>query len=203
MFNHKVVSSRFGEAMSRLAYLLFCLPFALLVSTAPAQGTNSTPLRVASPNGQIVLILSSAAAAPPPAAPTATNDSLRYAVEFHGKALIDESALGLKIEGQPALGPGMHIVSAKTDTVEQSYTIPVGKTSTVRDHYNSARAQCEDTAGHQLWLDIRAYDDGIAFRYFLPEQPAFEKVRIEHELTQFRYSKDAALYPLLVDGFQS
>jgi alpha-glucosidase len=191
--------------MSRFAQIPSCLFFGLLVSGALAQATDSSPLRIASPNGQIALMLSSGNAAPAGRASSAgaAANRLHYSVAFHGKVLIDESALGLKIEGQPALGPGMHVVSSKTDSIDQNYSIPVGKTSSVRDHYNSARAQCEDAAGRKLWIDVRAYDDGVAFRYFVPEQPAFEKVHIEHELTSFRYSKDAALYPLVLDGFQS
>ena len=50
---------------------------------------------------------------------------------------------------------------------------------------------------------MRAYDDGVAFRYFLPEQSSSSRLRIEHELTEFRYSKDATLYPLILDGFPS
>ena len=116
---------------------------------------------------------------------------------------MDESALGLKLEGQPALGPGMRQVNVQTGHADETYTIPVGKTSSVRDHYNSARADLEDDQGRKLTVEIRAYDDGVAFRYILPAQPASQKIRIEHELTQFRYAKDATLYPLILDGFQS
>ncbi len=191
--------------MSRLLRVLSCLPFALVVAILSAQGTGAGVLRVASPNGQIVLTLSSGNGAPAGHASSADApvNGLHYSVAFHGKPLMNDSTLGIKIEGQPALGPGMHVASVKTDSVDQSYTIPVGKTSNVRDHYNSARANCEDAAGHKLWLDIRAYDDGVAFRYFIPEQPGFDKARVEHELTAFRYSKDATLYPLVVEGFQS
>jgi alpha-glucosidase len=190
-----------GESMTPQRILLSFLTFLLFSAMAEAQSANAGPIRVASPNGQIVVILSGADGASSSGA--SPGDSLRYAVEFHGKRLFDESALGLKIEGQPALGPGMRIDSVKTGTVDETYTIPVGKTSSVRDNYNSAHVHCDDAAGRRLWLDIRAYDDGLAFRYFVPEQPAFDKVDIEHELTAFRYSKDATLYPLVLDGFQS
>ena len=43
----------------------------------------------------------------------------------------------------------------------------------------------------------------MAFRYILPEQSGVKNANIERELTEFRYSKDAILYPLIVDGFQS
>ena len=50
---------------------------------------------------------------------------------------------------------------------------------------------------------MRAFDDGVAFRYVVPEQPSLDKVHITGERTQFRYSKDATLYPLILNGFQS
>ena len=86
---------------------------------------------------------------------------------------------------------------------DETYTIPVGKTSSVRDHYNFARVELEDTAGRKLSVEIRAYDDGVAFRYILPEQSGLKDVRIEREITGFNFAKDATLYPLIVDGFQS
>ena len=52
---------------------------------------------------------------------------------------MDDCVLGLKLQGQPALGPGMRKVNVQTGEHDETYTIPVGKTSTVRDHYNSTR----------------------------------------------------------------
>jgi alpha-glucosidase len=123
--------------------------------------------------------------------------ALRYSVDFHGKPLIDESELGLDLQGQPALGPGMHNVGAKPGSADESYTIPVGKTKDVRDHYNSLVADFEGESGTRLSVEVRAFDDGVAFRYIVPEQPSIKSVRITGERTQFRYSKDATLYPLV------
>ena len=80
--------------------------------------------------------------------------------------------------------------------------IPVGKTSKV-DHCSSTVVDFEDPSGRKLSVEVRAYDDGVAFRYIVPAQPKLNKVRIEHELTEFTFAKDATLYPLVVDGFQS
>jgi alpha-glucosidase len=177
----------------------------LVAAFAIAQNSETKSIRVASPNEQIVLILSTGPAQPEPAPGPLRPivDSLRYAVEFHGKRLFEDSAMGLKLEGQSPIGPGMRQVSEQKGSVDESYTIPVGKTSTVRDHYNSSRADFQDATGRKLTIEIRAYDDSVAFRYILPDQSAIKDVRIEHELTEFRYSKDATLYPLILDGFQS
>lgn len=165
-----------------------------------AQTPNVPRLKVTSPDGQIVFILGDAKAS---AALSPGVSDLRYAVDFQGKWMMDESVLGLKIEGQPALGPGMvqrHVESGEHD---ENYTIPVGKTSSVRDHYNSARVDYADPSGRQLAIEVRAYDDGVAFRYLIPGQPAMHSVHIEQELTQFNYAKDATLYPLILENFQT
>ena len=47
--------------------------------------------------------------------------------------------MGLKLEGQEPLGPGMRQGNVQKGSADETYTIPVGKTSSVRDHYNSAR----------------------------------------------------------------
>jgi alpha-glucosidase len=188
--------------MPRLRAVLPCSVFFLASAFAIAQANSG---RVASPDGQLVLTISTGPAQPEPNAPPRARpvEGLRYSVEFHGKPIFVNSLLGLKLEGQEPLGPGMRQVNAETGSGDQTYTIPVGKTSTVRDHYNSARADFEDGQGRKLSVEVRAYDDGVAFRYVLPEQAGINDANIERELTEFRYSKDAILYPLVVEGYQS
>jgi alpha-glucosidase len=191
--------------MPRLRLFLLVSLMLLVAAFAIAQNSETKQIRVASPDGQIVVILSTGPAKPEPAPgpPRPVVDSLRYGVEFHGKTLFEDSVLGLKLEGQSPLGPGMRQLSEQKGSADESYTIPVGKTSAVRNHYNSARADFQDATGRKISVEVRAYDDGAAFRYVVPEQAAIKDVRIEHELTEFRYSKDATLYPLILDGFQS
>jgi len=174
--------------MVRLQFLPCC--FVMLLAATASQAQDAGTSRVESPNSQLAVTLM-------------TQGGLHYAVEFHGKRVFDESALGLKLEAQPALGSGMHQVKTETGKADETYSIPVGKTSTVRDHYNSERADYEDADGRKLSVEVRAYDDGVAFRMIVPEQPAIKHARVEHELTEFRFSKDAITYPLVLEGFQS
>jgi alpha-glucosidase len=153
-----------------------------------AQGQN--PAHVTSPNGQIVFTLSD-------------QPALHYTVDFRGKRLLDDADLGLELEGRPALGAGMHSVATKAGSSDESYSIPVGKTSSVRNHYNSLTADFANNSGIKLSIEVRAYDDGVAFRYIVPAQPSLTNVRVVAEQTQFRYSSDATLYPLVLSGFQS
>lgn len=192
--------------MSCLRAVFLCLLTLCTSEVLTAQTGSTVPVKVTSPNGQITLLLFDAAAKDANAQTAADSpapNGLRYAVEFHGKRLMAESKLGLGLVGQPALGPGMKTTAAQPSSVDESYTIPVGKTSTVRDHYNALRADFQDAAGRRLSIETRVYDDGVAFRYLVPEQPSLQQVRIAHELTEFSYVTDATSYPLLLDGFQS
>ena len=186
--------------MSCLRSTLLCLVAFCAVGSLTAQGNDAAPLKVTSPNGQIVFLLFDSQTGKGTAEALA---GLRYAVEFHGKPLLAESPLGLDVAGQPALGPGMRNSGAQTGSVDQSYTIPVGKTSTVRDHYNFLRADYQDATGRKLTIEVRVFDDGAAFRYAVPEQAAMQQVKIARENTEFTYAKDATTYPLVLEGYQS
>ena len=94
----------------------------------------------------------------------------------------------------------MNVQHASSD---ETYTIPVGKTKDVRNHYNSLTADFSSESGATFSVEVRAFDDGVAFRYIVPEQPSLSNVHITGERTQFRYEDDATLYPLVVNGFQS
>ena len=192
--------------MTLFRAFLLCLLALIAVQNVAAQVAGEVAAKVTSPNGQITFLLFNSTPAKHPERsdwekPPA--DALRYAVEFHGKRLVDHSKLGLEIPGQPALGPGMRSTSTQAASVDESYTIPVGKTSTVRDHYNSARTEFEDQAERKLTIEVRAFDDGVGFRYLVPDQPSLKHVRIAREKTEFCYTKDATTYPLILDGYQS
>ncbi|HUX27168.1 MAG TPA: glycoside hydrolase family 97 catalytic domain-containing protein, partial [Terracidiphilus sp.] len=192
--------------MSTLRVTLLCLITFFGAAAVNAQSNDAPSVKVTSPNGQITLLLFDAAPAKGgggAAMETPAAGDLRYAVEFHGKQLIAESRLRLELVGQAALGPGMRKTAAQTESADETYTIPVGKTRTVRNHYNGVRADFEDAAGRKLTIEARAFDDGVAFRYIVPEQPELHQVQIAHEMTEFAYVKDAVTYPLILDGFQS
>jgi alpha-glucosidase len=166
-----------------------------------AQAVHGAPLKVISPDGQISLQLSEAGAAAGSA--DATSTDLTYSVDFHGKRFMESARLGLELVGQPALGPGMHLTATEPETADETYTIPVGKTSSVRNHYNGVLASFEDQSGRKLNIEVRAFNDGVAFRYLVPDQPTLKQVRIANELTEFTYAKDASTYPLILEGYQS
>ncbi len=168
---------------------LLCLSLCILAPFASAQAAGETP-SVTSPDGALTMRL-------------VTGDRLQYTVEFRNKSVLQPSLLGLKLEGQAPLGPGMQTTSTKSDRGDETYTIPAGKTRTVRDHHNAQRVELQDSKGRAMTVEMRAYDDGIAFRMIVPDQAGLKRVALERELTEFNFSTDAITYPLILDGFQS
>jgi alpha-glucosidase len=59
------------------------------------------------------------------------------------------------------------------------------------------------TLGRRLTMEIRAYDDGVAFRYDIPYSIPLQDVAMENDSTQFRFAVDGEAYPLLLQNFQT
>jgi alpha-glucosidase len=172
-----------------------------LAAAGCALAQSSDLLTLASPNGQIQFQLFLTRQPDPSEAYT----RLAYQVSFKGKKLIDTSFLGLDIDDQPILGVNVGLETSKTDTVDQTYTVPAGKTKTIRDHYNSLVAQYlqNGTLGRRITVEVRAYDDGIAFRYVVPWSNPLVDMRIVDELTEFDFAQDSETFPLILRDFQT
>jgi alpha-glucosidase len=106
-----------------------------------------------------------------------------YQVFFHGKPLIATSWMGLDIRDQePYLGENPGFISSET-------------ASNGGSHYNSlvAHYMQNGSLGRRLDVEIRAYDDGVAFRYILPRSTPLEEILIRDEATEFNFAQTGGL----------
>jgi alpha-glucosidase len=173
----------------------------LLCLAAAIASAESDLVKIASPNGQIEFRLMVAQPAEPYALPR-----IAYQVYFQGKRLMDTSFLGYEIEDPvPLLGENVGLVDSKTTSVDETYTIPAGKAKTIRNHYNALLAEYmqNGSLGRQISIEARAYDDGVAFRYIIPNTTPLPEVRIDSEETEFNFAKDGESFPLILRNFQT
>ena len=170
---------------------------ALTLSLLSARAQTGAP-RVTSPNGQIEMVLSTGAA-------TDTAGQLAYEVSFQGKPVLARSELGLDIQGQRLLGDRVKIISVTSSSGDETYRMVHGKSNPVRDQYNAIRVELAETErlARRLNLEARAYNDGIAFRYVVPDQRSIKELRLASERTSFRLAKDATTYPLVLRGYRT
>jgi len=165
-----------------------------LALAAMLTGTVALPPTVKSPNGALEMSIG-----------TVRDGQLAYRVTFREKVVIDWSDLGLAIDGAPVLGAAVRIESAETSSADETWTSVAGKANPIRNHYNAVTVQAVETAagGRRLAIEARAYDDGVAFRYVVPEQPALKEMRITNEATEFRFPTDPTTWSLILRDFQT
>ncbi len=131
-------------------------------------------------------------------------DSLpHYRVTFDGKDVIGNSRLGVELDGGTALGGPCEIVAVDAKTVRDEYTQVTGKRRAVTAHASEVIVRLrEATAPRRTWeVALRAYDDGVAFRYRFPKQDGWDALAIKRERTEFRFPADAKAFALPLNGY--
>ena len=184
--------------VSGLKLLRLAAPALLAAFTATAQTGSAV---VNSPNGALQISIATVRGQ----SVQTEGGQLAYRVTFRGQPVLQWSNLGLLIEGADPLGPAVRIESAQASSQDETWTPVQGKASAIRNRYNAVSVRTVETAAgaRRLVLEARAYDDGVAFRYVVPEQPGVKELRILNESTQFRFSRDATTFPLISRGFQT
>ena len=130
---------------------------------------------------------------------------LSYSVSFRGKPLVDRSGLALEMQGQRALGTNVKIDAQHPSQTDETYRLVTGKASTVRNHFNALQLKLIEPQPPRrtFFMEARAYEDGVAFRYVVPDQSGLRKFRLKNESTEFRISKDAVTYALVLPNFRT
>ena len=159
-----------------------CVLTALLMSLVgvAAHAQESTPLRVLSPGGVLEVVVTLEQGAP------------HYAVNRFGEPVVLPSRLGFELRGAGALRENFTVQNSARRSVDETWEQPWGEKKTIRNHFNELRVELvEATApARRMTLVFRSYDDGVGFRYELPEQEHLDALQIEEELTEFTFTGD-------------
>jgi alpha-glucosidase len=124
---------------------------------------------------------------------TIQGGGLFYGVMRDSVNVILSSRLGFEFRDAPPLRDGLRIVRTGSSTFDETWEQPWGEVATVRNHYNELRVSVAETAapGRRFDVVFRVFDDGVGFRYELPEQPSLQSFVIMDELTEFFMASDA------------
>ncbi len=161
----------------------------ILLCAMAAQADNLT---LTSPDGRNTTVFSK------------NGKELTYTVTTDGKEVILPSRAGLDVDNwawEMALGKRdlaqpecwMDLLTVDSITlhapVDNVWHPMYGERSTVRDRYNSATMHLsrKDKSDYRLDVEVRAYDEGIAFRYFFPEHPAAIFHKVVEDLTDYSF----------------
>ncbi len=157
------------------------LAIALAALPVPAVTARAQQLaRVVSPDGRIEAVLE------------IRRGGLFYRVHRDGRPVVLPSRLGLAFRDAPPLGEGLRGAGTARNAVDETWTQPWGQVARVRDHHNEVRLTVEEarSPGRRFDVVVRAFDDGIAFRYEVPAQPGLDAFELTDERTEFRMATD-------------
>ena len=141
----------------------------LIVCSIPVANMDS-PTQVKSPNGRNSIALE------------AIDGTLYYRVKRDGKDVVRTSRIGPIIQGKAAAP--IRVLSVERGERRRPFQLPWSKTSEAVDHFHFAIIQLE-SPGLRWQVELRAYDDGAAFRYQAGAWGSSRTMDIAGEYTQF------------------
>ena len=114
-----------------------------------------------------------------------------YRVSYEGRPVLTNSRLGLVLRDGP-LNAGFEIIGLTNRTNDTTWKPVCAEREFIRDHYNQLVVNLRQTMPphRELQLTFRAYDEGAAFCYTLPAQPALTNFVITREDSQFTCTGD-------------
>lgn len=167
--------------MIRNTFRLPCLVAAMAITSI------SIAAELKSPDGKLVVALELRQIGEQRGCPV-------YSVTWRGKPILAESRLGLLIENAQPLDRDLRTVGSGTSSADSIWNPVYGERAEIRDRYNQLSIDLEDAQSRRLRLIFRAYDEGVAFCYSIPEQSGLRNVTITSELTQFRFTENHLAY---------
>ncbi|MBK1826708.1 glycoside hydrolase family 97 catalytic domain-containing protein [Haloferula rosea] len=121
------------------------------------------------------------------------NGRPEYSLTFGDELILSPSPLGLVFKDRPPLTGPFKVIRRQSRSIDETWKPVWGQQSEIRDHGEELSIELEETATTQrrMILVFRAHDDGVAFRYILPEQPNLSTFAITEERTTFHFAAEA------------
>lgn len=114
-----------------------------------------------------------------------------YSLWWRKTPILEPSALSLVFARARSFEGGFVVRETRRASHSETWCPVWDQQADYRNDYNELTLVLEQQETSRiLELIFRAFDDGIGFRYRIPEQAAFEKVRIKSEGTEFNFSGD-------------
>jgi alpha-glucosidase len=131
---------------------------------------------------------------------TDSTKAMYYTVDYKGKHIILESDLDLQLDNhlsEEAMGlhidrhakwcENLKVTGFETSSQNTSWKPLYGEKSEIKDNYNAITIHLvkDDNPIYKMDVEIRAYNEGAAIRYFFPENEKGTYYRIMSENTSF------------------
>lgn len=119
-----------------------------------------------------------------------TKGCLSWSVSYKGGTVITDSRLGLELKDAESLVSNFKVADVSRSGTDSVWKPVYGERDKICDNYNELVMNLEDDAvpSRKLRLTFRAYNEGAAVRYTLPQQDGLTDFVISAERTQFCFA---------------
>jgi alpha-glucosidase len=150
-------------------------PLLLLPVAGLPAASADTALEAFSPNGQLRLTFEIREGVP------------TYGLRRGVTPVIRPSRMGFTLRGDRSLAEGLRIANHASRVIDETWTQVWGEAQTIRNHCRELRVELAEIEGEPRRINIvfRVFDDGLGFRYEIPDQSGLGEILIDDELTEF------------------
>lgn len=163
-----------------VAFIIWILSIIFLLSSC----SSDEKVRLDSPKGHssIVFIL---------------KDGMPYYQVLRGnRVVVDTSALGFELKDALPLSANFKMDQATMSGSHDRWEPAWGQRSRIRDYHNRLLITLSEQTDPNriLQIEFKAFEDGVGFRYLIPEQEDLASLEILNEETEFLFREDMSAW---------
>ncbi|MGI8734275.1 MAG: glycoside hydrolase family 97 protein [Pyrinomonadaceae bacterium] len=115
-----------------------------------------------------------------------------HQLSFSGRPVLQNSKLGIELKDKPSFTNGFTIVKSDTSQTDETWEPVWGEVKRIRNHYKELTVTLRQTAhkNRTLIIRFRLFNDGLGFRYEVPEQADLKYFIVADEKTEFNLTGD-------------
>jgi len=159
--------------------LLLCL--VLPLSFVSAQ--NATTFHISSPDGKTSVTINA-------------GSNITWSVKHGDTEVILPSEISITLDNGEVLGKNTSVKKAATSSADETFTAPFYKKAQVRNNYNQLVVNFKGDYG----LIFRAYNDGIAYRFFTHKKG---EITVLNEEANFNFKDDDKAFLPFVNDYRN
>ena len=161
------------------------LSLVLLVSNSLTAVCSAKDVLVSSPDGAVTVTVG------------VKNNQPYYTMNYHSKIIVLPSHLGFQVDNGN-IGSHVKMTGKQYASKDETWSQVWGEDELVRNHYNELTVSFREQTGAKKKMDVqfRVFNDGIGFRYILPEKIKGEKYCVQEELTEIALAHDAKAWSI-------
>lgn len=157
--------------------------FLLFLTTINAIAKTQEVLVLESPNKQLKLTFI-----------LETGGYIRYAVAFKNQEIIKPSILGLVLSNNISLNNNLKLIASTESEINDWTILTFNEKKQVKNHCRQLIVELVkfNEPNYKINLIFRAYDEGVAFRYWIPQ--GIGHFAITDESTEFSFFDNLSIY---------